>query len=59
MSPEEEARLAIKYPVGSAPSCSFKWDGWACTREAGHDGPHAAHVSDTAVGALHGPEDPD
>ena len=33
-------------PMGVAGDCAAEWEGFACTRDAGHRGIHAAHGSD-------------
>lgn len=32
--------------------CSSQWDGWGCTRHAGHEGPHIAAMDDAAITTI-------
>ncbi len=47
------SRQAIEYPLsipmGKKADCPHEANGFLCTLDAGHEGPHAAHGSDAVV----------
>lgn len=65
---DEESAKAVETPAGigipieeyegyigkdfEGNMCSNDWNGWTCTLEDGHEGPHVAHVCSTWIAAV-------